>query len=214
MRDGELTVAAGKSRSGKTFLTAKAVDKAPRLLVWDAMGEFHAKFRCRSVPTVAALHRIATGALDGRYACAWPVTPANFDRFCRLAWIWIRACAADGRPVALVVEELADVSPPGKAPAAWGEIVRKSLRFGPHIYALTQRPAESDKTVIGNATIIRCHAIKRANDRRAMALDMDIDQAIIDKLDFSRYQWVELNDRTKALRTGGKGLRTRKLAQI
>lgn len=213
MRDGELTVAAGKSRSGKTHLTAKAVNGEPRLLVWDAMGEFADRFRCRTVPDAAALHRIASGAMDGRYSCAWPVSPVNFDRFCRLAWVWLRACADDARPVALVVEELADVSAPGKAPVAWGEIVRKSLRFGPHIYALTQRPAESDKTVIGNATIIRCHAMKRVNDRRAMALDMGIDQALIDGLDFDKYQWIELNDRTHALRTGGKGLSTRIIAQ-
>lgn len=213
MRDGELTVVAGKSRSGKTFLTAKAVRAEPRLLVWDSMAEWADKFHCLVVPDARGLHAIATGAMDGRYSCAWPVTPVNFDRFCRLAWVWLRACAADNRSVALVVEELADVSPPGKAPPAWGEIVRKGLRFGPRIHALTQRPAESDKTVIGNATVIRCHAMKRVNDRRAMAQDMGIDQSLIDRLDFTKRQWVELDDRTGLLRTGGKGMRTRKVAQ-
>ena len=40
-----------------------------------------------------------------------------------------------------------------------------------------------------------------------------VDQALIDGLDFARYQWLELNDRSNVLRTGGKGLRTRKIAQ-
>ena len=211
MRDGELTVAAGKSQSGKTHLTAKAVATEPRLLVWDAKGEFVKKFRCRHVADVYDLHAIATGARDGRFACPWLVTPENFDRFCRLAWVWIRACAADGRTVALVAEELADVTSPGKAPPAWGEILRKSLELGPHLYALTQRPAESDKTAIGNATIMRCHAMRRAKDRKSMALDMGIDQKLIDQLDFNKFQWIEYNDRTHELRTGGKGMRTRKV---
>lgn len=211
--EGELIFAAGKSRAGKSFITAKDVAKESSLLVWDAMGEFREKFRCKAVADAAALHSIAVNASAGRYSCAWPVSPKNFDHFCRLAWVWIRASAAQGRRVALVVEELADVSPPGKAPAAWGEIVRKSLRFNPRVHVLTQRPAESDKTSVGNATIIRCHALKRANDRKAMALDMDIDQSLIDGLDFNKKQWLELNDRTHVLRTGGKGIRTRKIAQ-
>jgi hypothetical protein len=100
-----------------------------------------------------------------------------FDAFCRLAWVWVRVA-----PGVLVIEELADVTSPGKAPPAWGEIVRKGLRYGPHIYALTQRPAESDKTVIGNASVIHCHRMARSMDRAYMARELDIAQDQLDAL--------------------------------
>ena len=42
-----------------------------------------------------------------------PITLENFEIFCRCAWLWIRVMHEKGRSKALVIEELADVSPPG-----------------------------------------------------------------------------------------------------
>lgn len=212
-RSSELVVVAGQSRSGKTWSTAKAVARERSLLVWDSMGEFTRDFDCRPLADVGALRDVAIVGKSGRYSCPWPVHPRGFEVFCRLAWVWIRAAHQRGRSVALVVEELADVTNPGKAPIAWGEICRKGLRFGPRIYALTQRPAESDKTVLGNATRIRCHAMVRLNDRKAMALDMGVDRNLVDRLDLAACEWIELDLRSRELRTGGMGRRTRKIAQ-
>jgi hypothetical protein len=121
--------------------------------------------------------------------------PREFDAFCRLAWVWIRAARG-----ALVIEELASVTTPGKAPPAWGDIVRAGLRYGPSLYALTQRPSESDKTVMGNATVIHSHAMARANDRRYMAAELDTDPAELAKL--RPLEWVERDRRTGELRRG------------
>lgn len=208
--DFRLELAAGSSRSGKTFLTAKRIAKERRVMVWDAMGEFAVDHRCKAV-TADQLRRIAAAGAGGRFAFAAPVTAANFDLFCRCAWLWLRVNARHGHRISLVVEELADVTPPGKAPPAWGEIIRKSLRFNPHIYALTQRPAESDKTVMGNATVLRCHAMARADDRRTMSKELDTDQARIDALDLSRYQYIERDRLTRTLTAGGKGQRGSKI---
>jgi len=205
--DFRMELAAGRSRSGKTFLTAQRVAKEKNLLVWDTMGEFAKKFRCKRITTAAQIKAIATRGMRGRYAFDVTVTRDNFDLFCRCAWLWIRVMAHRGERVALVVEELADVTPPGKAPAAWGDIVRKSMRFNPHIYALTQRPAESDKTIVGNCTVIRCHSMKRAMDRKSMAQDMDLPQSKIDALDMSKFQYIECDDRTGIYTLGGKGMR-------
>jgi hypothetical protein len=90
----------------------------------------------------------APGAFRVGYIGA--VTPKHFQIFCKLAWVWLRAAAG-----VLVVEELSDVTNPAKAPPAWGAICRKHRHaLGSTVYALTQRPAESDKTILGNAELI------------------------------------------------------------
>ena len=211
MIDFRLEVAAGASRSGKSWLTAQRIKLHKNVLVWDAVGEFAESFKCRRIDLSTARTVAARGA-SGRFAVDCLVTPENFDLFCRCAWLWLRVMAHRGERVTLVVEELADVTPPGKAPAAWGEIIRKSLRLDAHIYAMTQRPAESDKTVMGNATVLRCHSMARADDRRAMARELDVDQSVIDRLDFSKYQYVERDRHTRVLTTAGKGMRLKKLS--
>lgn len=211
-RSFRLEQVAGSSRSGKTFLTAKRIARDRCVLVWDSMAEFSQMHTFAPVRSDGVLRRIAASGAPGRFAFVAPVTAEQFDLFCRCAWLWLRVNAARGRVVTILVEELADVTAPGKAPAAWGEIIRKSLRFNPHIYALTQRPAESDKTVMGNATVLRCHSMARAADRKAMARELDCDQAFVDALDLSRYQYLERDRLTQKLTKGGKGMRVKTLA--
>lgn len=208
-----LALVAGASRSGKTFWTAQQVARSRRLWVWDAVGEFCASYGCRPVSSAAELHALALSTAPVRAGFVGAVTRENFDTWCRFAWVWMRANAAAGHGVDLVVEELADVTSPGKAPAAWGEIVRKGQRFNPRVYGLTQRPAESDKTLVGNASLIHVHAMARADDRRSVAREMDIPQAAIDALDLGRFEWLELDRRRRQYRTGAKGRRPQ-VAQI
>jgi len=202
--DGCLTVVTGSSRQGKTYWTVQQIKTAPRLLVWDVMGEFSALGLCKRITSA---HELAAVINDqpGRYGFMAAPTAANFDTFCRLAWLWIH-CA----PGALVIEELADVTTPGKAPEAWGQIVRKGLRFGVYIYALTQRPSESDKTIMGNATVFHTHAMARAQDRRYMAAEMDIEQSRMDQL--LQYEFIERDMRTREIRQGG-GQNSRRTAR-
>ncbi len=176
------------------------------------MLEFGSTYRCRPVTDPRALYEIALSPTPGRWAYQRPIDRVEFDAFCRFAWVWLRANAAAGHRCALVVEELADVTPPGKAPPAWGEIVRKSMRFEPSIYALTQRPAESDKTVLGNVSVLRCHAMARREDRRMMASELDVDVALVDGLDLERKQWIARSRVTRELTRGGKGENTRRAA--
>jgi hypothetical protein len=183
--DGELVVVAGASRSGKTTYVVDQVRAAPRLLVWDAKGEWW-RHDCRTITQPAELRELVARnppAVE-RVAYARPCTPAEFDFFCRCAWVWIRQARG-----ALVVEETADVTNPGKAPTAWGEILRKGLAFGPAIYAVTQRPSESDKTAIGNCSRVHCHRMGRAADARYMAAELRVDVAEVERL--KPFEWIE-----------------------
>lgn len=202
--DGTLTVVTGASRSGKTAYTVQRVAGERRVLVWDSLGEWGDRFNCRRVKTLVELRALVKpGAPVARLAYFRPGMAADFDAFCRLAWVWLRVARG-----ALVVEELASVTTPGKAPAAWGDIVRAGLRYGPNIYALTQRPSESDKTCMGNATVIHAHAMARAGDRRYMAAELDCDPAALAEL--RPLQWIERDRRSGELRRGAVSFRRRR----
>src|SRR5882672_11260208 len=205
----ELALVTGQTRSGKTFGVAERVRGEPRLLVWGVKADFSRFYRCSGTNDPAVLHAAALSSRPVRIEFTAPATTGHFDLFCRLAWVWIRVNAAAGHSVALVVDELADVTSPGKAPVAWGEIVRKAMEHRPRIYALTQRPAESDKTILGNCFTLRCYAMSRADDRRAMARELDVPQAYLDELRHDRKEWLERSMVTRRLTTGGKGLPTR-----
>jgi hypothetical protein len=201
--DGTLYVATGATRTGKTTWTAARVAQASRLLVWDSADEW-SQFRCHRVSSFRDLAELVKpGAPDRRVAFSVPVTADNFAFFCRLAWIYIR-----GKQGTVIVEELADVTSPGKAPVYWGELIRKGLRYGPELYALTQRPSESDKTVMGNASILHCHQMARAEDSRYMARELRVDQVLVDKL--LPFHWIERDRRTKRLTNGLCAARRRK----
>ncbi|MGI2045754.1 hypothetical protein [Shewanella oncorhynchi] len=75
-----------------------------------------------------------------------------------------------------------------------GQVIRKGRARGlAPIFALTQRPAESDKTALGNATIIRCGRLSRAADRRMMAAEMDISPSVLAKLVPLDYVMKDMN---------------------
>ena len=71
---------------------------------------------------------------------------------------------------------------PGKAPEHYGMILRKALSSGVDIYAITQRPAESDKTAIGNASVVHVCRMQLDRDRKAVARDTGIPLAAIEML--------------------------------
>lgn len=154
----------------------------------------------RGVATLTELHAIIVADLKQpgvfRYGYTGPVNAKTFEVFCRLAFIWMRAA----RGGVLVVEELADVTTPAKAPAGWGEIVRKGRHYGGSIYGLTQRPAESDKTIAGNADIIHTGRLSFPRDRKSLAEYLDVPE--IDITNLPSLHWIERDMRTRELRKG------------
>jgi hypothetical protein len=109
----------------------------------------------------------------------------QFGLFCRVAWCALRL-HADGK---LIVEETAAVTQPGKAPREWGDIIRMGLRYGWDVYPLTQRPAESDTTAFGNATVIHAGRAVTPRDRATMAQYLDVPVAQVAAL--KPLEWIE-----------------------
>lgn len=191
--DACICVACGGSGSGKSAWIKQQVRKYRRAVVWDISDEYSAAgfHRVQGLPGLARA-LLKAGAGPGRYAYV-PAGPDDFEGFCRAAFAW-RRCA-------VIVEELANVTTPGKAPWGWHRIVSMGRKYGLHVYAATQRPAESDKTVIGNATLLHVGRMTRATDRAYMARELDIDRAMLDVL--KPLEFVE-KDMAKGRVTRGK----------
>lgn len=173
--DGELFYAIGRSRSGKTKWVQQRILNHKRVIVWDTKAEFSTLSGYVSVSKISDLIALLKKS-KGSFKVAF--VPFNmkedFELFCRCALNWLRQ-----KECTIVVEELSDVSTPSKAPLWWGIILRRSLSLGPTIYALTQRPQETDKTILGNFTMIHVHAPNTVKDRKYIANDIGIELDLI-----------------------------------
>lgn len=165
-RKALIVAVVGSSGSGKSAWTKQQpeVRKAKRLVVWDIDDEYSDISGIKEIKTIAALAKALRTSKTGRFR--FTGGQSYFDDFCKIVFAW-GECTA-------VVEELADVTSPGKAPDGWGTLVRRGRKRGIILFAVTQRPAESDKTIMGNASIIHCGRMQKATDQKYMAGEMNI----------------------------------------
>lgn len=148
--DGRLVIVSGASRSGKTAWVRRQVEKLPRVIVWDIEAQWCDLRGFHKLTTRAELFDEVQSDRPARLAYVAPGGDLrdefNFWSACVMLWGRYRGgCIA-------VAEELADVSTPAKAPQEWGILLRRGLKRGISIYAISQRWAEADKTAIGNAS--------------------------------------------------------------
>lgn len=189
--DGLLVAVAGRSRSGKTAWTLQRIQGAARLLVRDPRLEYVGPLKAKAVDSVPALAAALrnTGIGAGRFCYTGP--DSGFDAVCKLGYLWGQLW-----PIVFVGEEISDVTTPGKAPDGWGQLIRKGLYYGNHIYSITQRPAECDKTVWGNASVIHSHGFVRQEDREYMARQLGVTVQDIEALQQFEYleRWADQAD--------------------
>ncbi len=196
-KDGLIYVVTGSSGSGKTAWLIKQIKKAGRLIIWDAKPEYHKKLPgVKLVRTRKEL--IAICKTKKNYKIAYHPGTVNNKEF--EFWSDCAYLAARIKPCKVVAEETADVTQPGKASDKWGQLVRKIRETGSDIYAVTQRPSESDKTAVGNASIFHVARMSRNNDRRYMSQELDINAADIAALE--NLQYIEKDMRTNKVTTG------------
>ncbi len=147
--DGRLIVLAGASRSGKTAYTVKRVREEKRLLAWDPEDQWARLPGWRRVSTKAELLDWIQRKGPAKLAyVAGGDLKEQFDYWAGCAMFWGRYMG----PAVIIAEELADVTTPAKAPGNWGILLRRGLKRGITIYAISQRWSEADKTAMGNAS--------------------------------------------------------------
>lgn len=161
--DGRMIVIGGASRSGKTAYTVQQISKAARVIVWDVEDQFSKLPGFKRITTQPELLKAVMK--PGRAKLAFVASgdiKKNFDFWAAAVFFWGKhfgGCVA-------VAEELADVTNSAKAPGHWGILLRRGLKRGITIYAISQRWAEADKTAFGNASEFVCF-------RMSSALDME-----------------------------------------
>lgn len=160
-----LSAVAGMSRSGKSALVKSEVGKAKRAIFWDPDAEYVEDGVSVAVYDRPALLKIVTERSTGRFSYVAPVNTDEFNFWALAALHWGH-CAA-------VAEETSDVTHPGKAPTYWGQLVRRGAKRGIAVYAVTQFPGESDKTIWRNARRVVCFQME-GTDRSYMAKRLSI----------------------------------------
>ncbi|HLP99261.1 MAG TPA: hypothetical protein VK149_12540 [Sideroxyarcus sp.] len=138
-----------------------------RIIAWDPEDQWSKQPGFRRITTRKELFEAVQkgGAAKLAYVASGTNIKQEFDFWAGCALFWGRyfgACVAIG-------EEVADVTTPSKAPGNWGMLLRRGLKRGITIYALSQRWAEADKTAIGNATEFVCCAFSNDDDVVYMA---------------------------------------------
>lgn len=177
--DGRLVVIAGASRSGKTAYVRKRVATDDRVIAYDPEDQWAQLRGWRRVTTRAQLLDAVQGRGPMRvaYVPGGDLTP-EFDFVCGCAMYAGRYVG----PVTFIAEELADVTSPGKAPGNWGVLVRRGLKRGINIYAISQRWSEADKTAVGNASEFVIFRQSSGDDVRYLARKTRVDEAAIAEL--------------------------------
>ncbi|WP_290874937.1 hypothetical protein [Aquabacterium sp.] len=195
--DGVLVVIAGASRSGKTAYTRKRLAKARRVVAWDPEAQWCELPGWRKVTTRADL--LAALQKPGPLKLAFVVgsdLKAGFD-------FWAQAVFWSGRfvePLACIAEELADVSTPAKAPEGWGILIRRGLKRGISIYAISQRWSEADKTAFGNASEFVMFRQSSGDDVAYLSRKTRVNVTELDGL--KPLEWVRYNAHTGDMERG------------
>lgn len=175
--DGRLEVISGSSRCGKTAYAATVAGTAPRAIAWDPEEQWASLPGWQKITSRADLARAADRPGPGRYAYVCPPGPmaTHFDWTMRCAW----HSGNKHGPLWVIAEELADVTTPGKAPGYWGIIVRRGMKRGISLLAISQRWAEADKTAFGNASRIVMFCQSSADDERYLERKTRVPAAVI-----------------------------------
>lgn len=157
----------GKSVAAKRYLQQL---RAPRVLVWDFKHDPMLRDVGRPFNELPALIRaMAAPRWQLRYL-------VDHDRDIKDQFtLFCRAAHAAGDLV-LFVDEVPEVSAPGRAPPAWKKIVNTGREYeradgrvvGIAIIAAGQRAAECDKSFIANLDIVRAGRMGHEDDARAM----------------------------------------------
>lgn len=187
-QDGKLIVIGGASRSGKTAYVKQVVAGHERIIAWDVEDQWSQLpgfVRVTRRKDFLALIQRA-GALRVAYVAGGNLSD-EFD-------FWAGCVQYAGRYVSgvtCIAEELADVTTPSKAPGNWGVLLRRGLKRGITIFAISQRWSEADKTSVGNASEFVLFRQSSADDVRYLSKKTRVPEAELDgleSLEFVRYE--------------------------
>lgn len=170
--DARIWAVIGASGTGKGLWVKQHLrtDKPGRFIAWDFKDEYG-----DFAPRVHGLEQIrqamikaGRGALRVRYVPRGAGEKAlrrEFELLCELVYAFGHCT--------FVAEELANVTTPGWAPAAWRKMTTSGRHEKIHIIGCTQNPALVDKTFLGNCTLVHVCALREHPHRAYVAKSID-----------------------------------------
>ena len=198
MRKCEHEAVFGGSGTGKSYYVKTRVKQWARALIWDPddeYGDIPNIRTCKKASQVIELMsagdariRFVPQAMDSK------TLEKCFEFMSLAAFIWTQCL--------YVGEELADVTTPSKAANGWGTVLRRGRKRGVKVMGVSQRPAESDKTIFTQAKTIRCGRLDGEGDIARIAANMRVPKEMISQL--GELQYLELDRPTGVLKAGYK----------
>ncbi len=161
------TLILGGSGSGKTRWLSKNADikNAKRVFLWDPEDD-HRAIHCSTLREYrAAVVRGIQINKPFRLAFSGACNGETFAGWCAIVWAALNGDVTQ----AVIVEEIADVTTPGKAADLWGQIVRKSRKYNTRCYVVSQRPQECDKTTVSQCPNKWVGVLNTDADRKAVS---------------------------------------------
>ncbi len=180
----------GASGSGKShYLKERLAElNPPRLLVWDARAEYG--HLARHVDSLRAVLDACRSGKPFRLA----YLPRDFDRLQEEFSALCRIAFAAGN-LALVAEELSDVTKPSWAPPDWRRISTQGRHRGIFAFGTSQRPALIDKTIFGNATHVRCGVLGYPDDAKVMGRALAVRPDVLEQV--QGHDWIKRDVRAR-----------------
>lgn len=204
--DGKSYIYSGKSRSGKSEKCRRDVRglKFQTVFVFDIEKQWCKLQGYQKITDIQVLKKIVLTGRKGKYAFVPKVDEMReqFAEFCTCVFFWGEAYGSSPDfQCACVAEELAEVTNAQKANSEWGSIVRRGLKRGIWIFALSTRWSEADKSCLGNASFFVVFMAGTLNDAKYIAGQTRIPLPRINQLNKLEYL---IYDTDNFAITGGK----------
>jgi len=170
----------GGTGSGKTTLVRKeqTIAGAQIQLLWDPDRSHYALHLPSQWQFLKAVREGIHSRQRVRLALTVDATEENFEFFCQVVW----AACCSTRPMTVIVEELAEVTNPGKARLHWATLLNRGRKYGVRLVAISQRPQEIDKTTLTQCSTKVTGALDRHVDRQVMARELSTSPEAIERL--------------------------------
>ncbi|WP_444957755.1 hypothetical protein [Microbulbifer sp. ZKSA002] len=158
----------GGTGSGKSSFLRRLghFSEFQRVLLWDPDRDHQAQhFSSPGQFKNAVMQSIAKRSRDRIAFVPDQINEESFEFFCAVFW-----AALDGNYLTGgIVEELADVTGSGKARGTWGQLSRKSRKYGGVIHSVSQRPAEIDKSILSMSPYKFCGTLETDAERKYLS---------------------------------------------
>jgi len=191
-REARIYLVTGASGSGKSSIVKALMKDEKRVIAFDPDDEYGDEKGFNTADScVDLLEKVCATKGGGMKTRIVARTPEAFGASASVAFEWGNC--------AFIAEELAGEgrTNPGKAPRDWHKIISRGRKRGINVIGVTQSPAESDKTILRNASHLFIGRMGREADAKAVSREIDVPVETLLQLKNLEFIVVNKNAQTK-----------------